>query len=224
MRCNIQTESGCNLKPYYESAGIAIYNGDCREVIPQLDGRGFDLLLTDPPFGIGAARYNFGGAGVKRHVTGLCKGTAVPKTDYGDAAWDDSPADIATIRSAQAITRHHIIWGGNYFDLGPARCYLVWDKLRGDTDFADAELAWTNLDRAVRVIRHRWNGFLQEDMKHKEKRVHPTQKPLRVTAWAISQAPSGCRTIFDPYAGSGTTLRAAKDMGLSAVGVERVVV
>ncbi len=207
------------MKPYYSHAGITIFHGDCREVLESL-GR-HDLLCTDPPYGLGAARKNFGGKGVKRHMTGLCSGKAIPKRDYGDAAWDDVVVSSDLLDAARALCEHHIIFGGNYFNLGPARCYLVWDKLRGETDYADAELAWTNLNRSVRVIRWRWNGFLQQNHGNaKENRFHPTQKPFSVMTWAINQAPPGCSSILDPFMGSGTTLLAAKSLRKQATGIE----
>ena len=153
-------------------------------------------------------------------MTGLVTGKVVHKRDYGDSDWDDRRADQATIDQLLTLSRWQIIFGGNYFSLPPARCWLVWDKLRGDTDYADAELAWTNLDRSVRVKRYRWNGFLQEDMSNPEERTHPTQKPLSVIKWAIALAPDDCQTILDPFMGSGTTLRAAKDLGRRAIGIE----
>lgn len=97
----------------------------------------------------------------------------------------------------------------------------MWDKDNGDTDFADCELAWTNLDKAVRRIRYRWNGMLQEDMANKEARMHPTQKPEPVMRWALSQAPDTWSVVLDPFAGSGTTLVAAKRIGRKAIGIER---
>lgn len=206
-------------KPYYEQDGITIYHGDNRELLRGLPKA--DLLLTDPPYGLGAARRNFGGQGVKRHMTGIVAGKAIPKRDYGDSDWDDIPADVKVLQLAMEQTRYHIIFGGNYFDLGPSRCYLVWDKLRGETDYADAELAWTNLDRAVRVIRWKWNGFLQQNSgKDKEQRFHPTQKPLSVMVWSLNQAPDDCQSVLDPWAGSGTTLVAAKALGRTAIGIE----
>ena len=192
------------MTPYYDHAGITIYHGDCREVLPSLGE--FDLLLTDPPYGIGAARGSFGDP------------ESVWRKDYGDSDWDDNPADMGNIRSVMGIAEHQIVWGGGtYFDLGTARCFLVWDKLRGANDYADAELAWTNLDRTVRVIRYLWNGYLKAIP---EDRFHPTQKPLAVIRWAIQQAPETCESILDPFMGSGTTLRAAKDLGRKAMGIE----
>lgn len=194
------------MNPYYEQDGITIYNGDCREVLPQL-GR-FDLLLTDPPYGIGEAAVR------NKSRTKL----AVAK-DYGDAAWDNQTPEAWIFGLMQSITQYQIIFGGNYFPLPPSKCWLVWDK-DNTGDFADCELAWTNLDKAVRIIKWRWNGMLQEDMTRKEDRFHPTQKPLGVMKWAISQAPDVVLTVVDAYLGSGTTLVAAKSMGLVATGIE----
>jgi DNA modification methylase len=202
-------------KPYHEEDGIVIYNADCREILPHLPK--VDLVLTDPPYGIKAARKEAFGNGVKRHMTGLVAGKMVPKRDYGDSHWDDKPVDHDILEMLIKLSTWQIIWGGNYFSLGPARCYLVWDKLRGDTHYADAELAWTNLDTTVRVIRYKWNGFLVEKP---EDRTHPTQKPLEVIKWATERAPADVGTILDPFMGSGTTLRAAKDLGRKAIGIE----
>ena len=206
------------MKPYYNHDGLTIYHADCREVLADVSA---DLLLTDPPYGLGAARRNFGGNGVKRHMTGLVAGKAIPKRDYGDSAWDDATCDQELLNLAISRCPYQVIWGGNYFDLGPSRCCLVWDKLRGNTDYADAEIAWTNFDRVVRVIRWRWNGFLQQNSGNdKEERWHPTQKPLSVMAWAINQAPDTPSSILDPWLGSGTSLVAAKVAGMTGIGIE----
>jgi DNA modification methylase len=199
------------LKPYYEGGGITIYHGDCREVLPSLGA--VDLVLTDPPYGIGAdknLRAN------KQH------GAAVaPSRDYGRGSWDDRPPPRWLIEQAVDQARYAVIWGGNHLGLPASTCWLVWDKDNGANGYADCELAWTNLPQAVRRIRHRWMGMLQEQMgEDKEERWHPTQKPLVVMRWAIQQAPDDCETILDPFAGSGSTLRAAKDLGRKAIGIE----
>lgn len=206
------------MTPYYQHAGITIYHGDCREVL--MGGYRADLLCTDSPYGINAARKAHYGDGVKVHATGFCKGGKISKRDYGDSAWDDAPPDAELIDLIRSCTPHQIIFGGNYFALPPSKCWLVWDKLRGNTDFADCELAWTNLHKSVRRIAYRWNGFLVAPGS-KDVRVHPTQKPLAVMQWAIEQAPATVRTILDPFMGSGTTLEAAKSLGRRAIGIER---
>ena len=132
--------------------------------------------------------------------------------------WDNEPAPAWLMELARTLCRWQIIFGGNYYDLPRAKCWLVWDKENGENDFADCELAWTNLDKAVRRIRHQWAGMLR---KGKEERWHPTQKPLDVMAWALRHAPADVETVLDPWMGSGTTLRAAKDHGKRAIGIER---
>jgi DNA modification methylase len=199
------------MKPYYEDAeaGIVIYHGDAREVLPTLGQ--VDLVLTDPPYGIGEAR----GKNKSRTNLGVAR-------DYGVAEWDDAPPPDWLFGLLREMSRYQIIFGGNYFNLPPSSCWLVWDKENGANDFADCELAWTNLPKAVRRIRWRWAGMLQEVMgAAKEERVHPTQKPLAVMRWAITNAPDDCGLVLDPFMGSGTTLRAAKDLGRRAIGVER---
>src|SRR3974390_3140832 len=199
------------LKPYYEQSGVTIYHGSWLGVRDEWDGlrtQSFDLLLTDPPYGIDAAR---------RGTIGTSKRGQVK--DYGASEWDSRPASEA-IALARRIARHHVVFGGNYYDLPPALCWLVWDK-DNTGDFADCELAWTNLDKAVRKLTYRWNGMLQEPGCPKEERWHPTQKPEAVMRWALMQAPSDIKTVLDPFMGSGTTLVAAKRLGKTAVGIER---
>ena len=199
------------VKPYYEESGYQIFLGDCAEIAPAL-GMTFDLLATDPPYGLGEARGKNRGR----------RNRAAPR-DYGSATWDDAPASADLIASVRAIARWQCIFGGNYFTLPPSPCWLVWDKTGGgtSTDFADAELAWTNYTSAVRIKRHLWSGYWQHDMLHKEERHHPTQKPLAVMTWAISLCPEVPTSVFDPFMGSGTTLRACKDLGIArAVGID----
>ena len=191
------------MKPYYDYAGITIYHGDAREVLPTL-GK-FDLLLTDPPYGIGEA------SGKNKSRGKL----ATPK-DYGSHNWDNFPISEDLMTSIRHLCKKQIIFGGNYYDLPPTSCWLVWDKCNTG-DFADGELAWTNLKQAVRIKRHLWNGLFR---KGSEPRFHPTQKPLEVMAWALQQA-RDVKTVLDPFMGSGTTLRACKDAGIACVGIEQ---
>ena len=193
------------MKPYFTDGTVTIYHGDCAVIAPQLGT--FDLLCTDPPYGISEAR------GKNRSRSNLAKAK-----DYGISDWDDKPPSDVLLSSLRAITRWQCIFGGNYFALPPSPCWLVWDKENGENDFADCELAWTNWPKAVRRIRHMWNGMFR---KGGEAREHPTQKPLHVMTWAIGLCPGRPSTVFDPFMGSGTTLRACKDLGISCVGIER---
>lgn len=195
------------IEPYYQKDGITIYNADCREVLPLLGM--FDLLLTDPPYGIGEA------AGKNKS-----RGKLAKAKDYGNSDWDDAPPSEDLINLICDHSEKQVLWGGNYFNgLYPSSCWLVWDK-DNTGDFADCELAWTSLQKAVRKFKWRWNGMLQEKGgKDKEHRVHPTQKPLALMRWCLSLVPDA-ETVLDPFMGSGTTLVAAKMEGRQAVGIE----
>lgn len=184
-----------------------LWHGDCREVLPLLPE--CDLILTDPPYGIGEA------AGKNKSRNQLAKAT-----DYGDDAWDNEPIPDWVLSLILAKAKHQIIFGGNYYRLPPTSCVLVWDK-DNTGDFADAELAWTNLHKAVRLKKWRWNGMLQENMAKKEIREHPTQKPVAVMEWALSQAPDDVGTVCDPFMGSGTTGVACANHGKAFIGIER---
>jgi len=182
-----------------------LYLGDCRDILPTL-GK-VDLVCTDPPYGIGES------AGKNKSRTKL----AVAK-DYGDDDWDDAPVPSELMAEIRQKGKWQIIFGGNYYDCPAAKCWLVWDKVNGNNDFADCELAWTNLPKAVRRIQYLWNGMLRE--AGAQRGDHPTQKPLEVMKWAIRHAPES-ETILDPFMGSGTTGVAAVQLGKSFIGIER---
>lgn len=184
-----------------------LYLGDCLEVMQDLPK--VDAVVTDPPYGIGEARAN--------HKSRSKLAAAI---DYGSSDWDNKPANELQISAIRGISGSQIIFGGNYFDLPPTKCWLVWDKMNGENDFADCELAWTNLNKAVRRIGFRWAGMLQHNMKDKEVREHPTQKPAPVMAWCVRHLPADTKTILDPFMGSGTTGVAAVQEGRKFIGIE----
>lgn len=186
--------------------------GDARDF---LGGITADALVCDPPYGIGEAAGN-----AKTRVTGqaLTLGLSRPYVrDYGDAAWDDETADAA-LAEALLVARWAIVFGGNYYSLPASSCWLVWDKLNTG-DFADCELAWTNLPKAVRRLRYMWNGMLRANGEARGD--HPTQKPIGVMKWAIGHLPDDVATILDPFAGSGTTGVACVQLGKRFIGIER---
>ncbi len=185
-----------------------LYLGDCVELLPKINPKSFDVILTDPPYGIGESKG-------KNKSRGNLKAKA---KDYGDLDWDSAPPLAETFDLLLGISTRQIIFGGNYFELPASSCWLVWDKCNGQTDFADCELAWTNLKKAVRKIEWPWNGFIR---KGNEERFHPTQKPLGVMKWCLDQLPENIETILDPFMGSGTTGVAAVEYGKTFIGIER---
>jgi DNA modification methylase len=182
-----------------------LYNEDAAFIISSIGN--VDAVVTDPPYGIGeaagknASRSNF-----------------APARDYGSDSWDDEPVSGDLMTAIRAKARWQIIFGGNYYALPATSCWFVWDK-QTSGDFADCELAWTNLPKAVRRLRFMWNGMLRA---HGEPRGdHPTQKPIGVMKWCIEHLPSDVQTILDPFAGSGTTGVAAVKLGKTFIGIER---
>jgi len=195
--------------PYYQSedGGVTLYHGDCREILPLL-GK-FDLLLTDPPYGI---NYDSrGGNGLHWR-----KQYATPKIQGDDKPFD--PSFLWQYGSRQ------IVWGADHFrnQLPSTGRFLVWQKESRSNDnlkFADAEMAWDTTGTLCRAIYHRQNGFLNDGYGNGEPRQHPTQKPLNVMLWCLSIA-NDAQSIVDPFCGSGTTLVAAKQLGRRAIGIE----
>ena len=172
--------------------GQRLILGDCLAVMPGL-GR-FDAVVTDPPYGIGITKSNR--LSVSRGM--------------GGKSWDDEPANVAPFVALGVPT---IIWGGNYFPLPPCRGPLVWDKNNAGRDFADFEMAWTNLDQVARRM-------VLRPMNMDGGKLHPTQKPVALMEWCLGFLPDA-RTILDPFMGSGTTLVACERMGRAGTGIER---
>jgi site-specific DNA-methyltransferase (adenine-specific)/modification methylase len=180
-----------------------LYLGDCREILPTLPK--VDLVLTDPPYGIGADTNQFK------------NGTSKRSELYGDTNWDSETPDRWVLEMACSKGTNAILWGGNYYLISAQKCWLVWDKDTGNNSYADAELAWTNLDGAVRLIKHQWLGA---NAKDSDGRLHPTQKPIRVMEWCIGLSKDAL-TVADPFMGSGTTGVACANMGKTFYGIER---
>lgn len=172
--------------------------GDCLEVMPTL-GK-VDAVVTDPPYGIGMSGGNVGYKGFN---------------NFDRKAWDAKTPDAA-ISLIVASGRPYIIWGGNYFNLPPSRCYLVWDKGAGfrGRSYAESELAKTNLDANARTFSH--DPLAKRDYRGKQ---HPTQKPVALMQWCLGFLPNA-ETILDPFMGSGATLVACAKLGRKGIGIE----
>ena len=190
--------------------------GDCREILPSL-GK-FDLLLTDPPYGILGGRKSIGGAKPMsgRKAKGMENRIDVNKHDL---SWDGAPIDKDTINLLRLISQEQIIWGWNHFSdfLPPTRSVIVWDKKcqnGWDDAFADVELAWASSGKC-RAYRHLWVGAFRKGKRH----GHPTEKPEELMSFCISLFPKA-ESIFDPFMGSGTTGVAAIRAGRKFTGIE----
>lgn len=178
-----------------------LYLGDCREILPTLPK--VDAVITDPPYGLGDKWQGGGG-----------KGKSSWAFDPSEAqGWDGET--VNAVLDIPSLAPEVVIWGGNYYALPPRRCWLIWDKKQPDTfTTGQAEMAWTNLDRPIRVFR-----FAQCEQASEGEKYHPTQKPLALMAWCLKWVKG--QAILDPFMGSGTTGVACLPAGRSFIGIEK---
>ena len=188
-----------------------VTNEDCMEGIARYPDKYFDLAIVDPPYGIGED-----GGDKKR-------GTKSIKTPiYNKKNWDSEPPKIEYFNELLRVSKNQIIFGANHFINNipyNSSCWIVWDK-DNTGDFADAELAYTSFKSAVRIFKFRWNGMLQQNMKDKEQRIHPTQKPIALYKWLLQNYAKQGDKILDTHLGSGSSRIAAYDMGFDFTAFE----
>lgn len=188
-----------------------VYNIDCVEYMKTLPDKCFGLTIADPPYGVSYARGKNG--------WGVCDNR--PKRE--DVNWDKEIPQKEFFDELLRVSEKVIIWGGNYFThlLPVSKCWIVWDKCNGTTNksvFADAELAWTNMTKVVKMFHLRQMGFISDTKDGK--RIHPTQKPTELYEWLIKNYAKEGDTIFDPMAGSFSSRIAAHRLGFNYVGCE----
>ena len=168
-----------------------LYLGDCQDILPTLPK--VDAVITDPPYGIGIA-------------------SNPVRQAHAKLDWDATPPTSELITACVKAGYVSIIWGGNYFDLPPQQCFLVWDKVQPQNfSLAMCEMAWTNKKGPAKMYRQSVTSYSKE---------HPTQKPVELMKWCIDIA-GNPQTILDPFMGSGTTGVAAVQMGRKFIGIER---
>lgn len=184
---------------------------DCMDYMKTCEDKKFDLAIVDPPYGIG-----FGRAKNKSN-----KDIAKQKNYH---KYDDKIMNKEYFDELFRISKNQIVWGANHFISKipfDSSCWIVWDKKNGLSDFADCELAWTNFNTAVRKFSFRWQGMLQENMKNKEYRIHPNQKPVALYKWCLKNYASPGRKLFDSHSGSGSFRIAAYDLGFDLISCEK---
>ena len=170
----------------------------------------FQLSLVDPPYGIGIAK------------SGQVGGEKCAKvSQYKKSKWDDAIPTADYFIQLKRISENQIIWGGNYMiqNLTNTPCFVIWDK-DNTGNFADAELAWTSFKSPTKIFRFRWNGMLQENMKDKEDRIHPTQKPVQLYKWLLKNYAKEGDKILDTHGGSMSSVIACIDGGFDMTCIE----
>ena len=160
---------------------IQVYNEDCMETMSRYEDGWFDLAIVDIPYGLG-----------DKLTSG---GTWANKYKKGDADWDKLPPP-SYFNELFRVSKNQIIWGGNYAQLPPCRCFFIWDKLSHMPTMADCEMAWTSFDKNAKIFKHPRNTS--------EKRIHITQKPIKLYNWILDRYAKPDFKIIDTHLGSGS--------------------
>ena len=188
---------------------------DNMEFMKGIPDKYYELAIVDPIYGDVT-----GGSYMSNPHTSDKLAKAI---DYHLSIWSQEKTPIEYFKELFRVSKNQIIWGGNYFQTSinkNSQGWVVWDKQNGDNNFADCELAWTSFDRATRQFTFRWAGMLQGDMKNKETRIHPTQKPVALYKWLLKNYAKPNDKIFDSHVGSGSIRIACHDMGFDFEGCE----
>ena len=191
---------------------FGFYNMDCMDGMKQFPDKYFELAIVDPPYG----GVTLGGYASNKISGGIARN----RNDYILDLWTQNAPDSKYFNELFRVSQNQIIWGGNYFIEQIHRnsqCWLVWDKEKPEgVKYADVELAWTSFNRGAKIFRYAWNGMIQGDMKNKEHKIHPTQKPVNLYN---NYAKTG-EKILDTHVGSASSLIACYVMGFNCVGFE----
>lgn len=201
---------------------ITFTNEDCREMMSRYPDKHFDLAIVDPPYFDGPQKLGFYGAGYSS--------IGVKRLEYKKIGTWTIP-DISYYNELVRVSKHQIIWGINYFDfpVGPGR--IIWDKCNDSSSFSDAEIASCSLIDTVRIFRFMWSGMLQGrsiknghimqgDKSKNEKRIHPTQKPVKLYEWCLNEFAKEGDKIVDTHHGSASLSIACEELGFSIVATE----
>lgn len=189
-----------------------VYNADCMEIMREIDDKSIDLVVADPPYGIGAERQHFEGFGwVLRDKKN----------------WDKKSPDELFFKELFRVSKNQIIWGANYFSnyLPPSMGWIFWNKVQRDFSLADGELAYSSFDVALKCFdyaRGNAKGFAPGIAKHERHNlnIHPTQKPVALYLWLMKNYAKPGDSIFDPMMGSQSSRIAAHRAGLDYIGCE----
>ena len=185
---------------------LTITNEDNIELMARYPDKYFDLAIVDPPYGINIHKMNY---------TQSIKGGVTKRNDYSAITdWDSNVPNQEYFNELFRVSKNQIIWGGNYFELPLTKSWIIWDKKTEEkysNDFADCEMAWNSFNKPAKVVRYLWSGMLQPNMKDKQKRIHPTEKPYQLYKWILDKYAKEGDKILDTHLGSGSIAIACHD-------------
>jgi len=190
---------------------MLITNEDNMELMKRYPDNHFELAIVDPPYGINMDGGKIGGDNWGK------------ATEYTQKQWDNKAPNKQYFEELKRVSKKQIIWGANHFieniPKANSSCWIVWDK-DNSGNFADSELAYTSFDTAVRNFKWRWNGMLQQNMKNKQKRIHPTEKPIQLYEWLLMNYAKEGDKILDTHLGSGSIALACNNLGYDLTACE----
>lgn len=187
-------------------------NIDCMELMAKLKDKEIDLAIVDPPYGINAGK----GTQIAIDRIKWRKNSINKKIKTSD--WDKSKPSKEYFNELFRVSKNQIIWGGNYFDLPPSQ-WVIWDKLNGESFFADGEMAWTSFKSKLRIFKYLMAGFLGDNTNRQE-RIHPTQKPVKLYEWLLTNYAKPNDLILDTHCGSASSLIACENLGFKYIASE----
>lgn len=214
-----------------ESASLinVVFNNDCMNILKELPDNFFDLAVIDPPYGMNLGKMNMGKGSLKQTKS---RGKVDYTIDHYGFDWDSSAPQLEYFTELFRVSKVQVLWGANYYinrlvallgENANSSSWIWWDKATVTNDFADGEMAWTNLGGVARQFTFKWSGFLQGDMKNKEVKIHPTQKPVALYHWILNKfgyIDSDDIFILDTHLGSGSSRIAAHKNKVNFVGIE----
>ena len=185
------------------------------ELMARYPNNYFDLAIVDPPYGINIQKMNY---------TQNTKGGIAKRNDYSSVGnWDSETPTKEYFNELFRVSKNQIIWGGNYFELPLTKSWIIWDKKTEEkysNDFADCEMAWNSFDKPAKIVRYLWSGMLQPNMKDKQQRIHPTEKPYQLYKWLLDKYAKQGDKILDTHLGSGSIAIACHDYGFDLTACE----
>ena len=185
-------------------------NADCMDVMKEIPDKYFELAIVDPPYGIGVGEMRMGAGNGPRTPN-------INNRKWSSKDWDSKTPDSVYFTELMRVSQNQIIWGGNYFQLSPTRCFLIWDKGEGfyNRTYAEAELAWASFDKNVRIFKR--DPLARGDYRGK---IHPTQKPVALYRWLLKNYAKEGDKILDTHVGSASSLVACEEYGFDYLGIE----
>ena len=188
-----------------------ITNEDCMDLMARYEDNYFDLAIVDPPYGINADKKNSVKKMQSKKSAGLSK-------DYGNQNWDSAVPDDDYFVELKRVSKKQIVWGANFFNLRGGMLY--WHKSVTMPTYSQGELAWLSWLNKIDFVDIAWHGMIQHDMKNKETRIHPTQKPVKLYEWLLMKYAKENDKILDTHLGSGSIAIACHNLGFELTGCE----